>query len=175
MLECDKWCAEAVSCSSFDHNAVTGVCKLYATCTATAVAAVAEDRIYEKQTMTEDACDKLCYENERCVEFYMIPSTTPNLGSCRMYEAGCTQSGSVTGQSCYSPTPNVKPSSAGLECTHRPKHNANKDERDACTAHRYEKTQCELRTSDCVYNAWQPTWVKEAELACNCGTEDISL
>ena len=95
--------------------------------------------------------------------------------ACRMYKAGCTHTGSVAGQSCYWPTPNVKPSKAGLECTHLPKHNANKDERDACFAHRYDKTQCDVRSSDCVYNAWRPTYVKEAESACNCGANDNDL
>lgn len=93
-----------------------------------------------------------------------------------MYKKDCTHTGSVTGQSCYWPTPNVKPSKAGLECTHLPKHNANKDERDACTAHRYDKTQCDARSSDCVYNAWRPTYVKDTEKPnCNCGADDNSL
>jgi hypothetical protein len=100
------------------------------------VTATAADKVYEKKIMpgsTEEervsACDKQCFENEHCVEFFMVNQ------ACRMYSAGCTHTGAIMGQSCYVPTPNVKPSKAGLECTHLPKHNANKDERDACTAH----------------------------------------
>jgi hypothetical protein len=139
-------------------------------------------------------CDKKCYEHPECHRFVLtVDGQSLTNNKCALLRSGCAADMvheadvSKQGSDLFAPSPNEKPATATLTCTHSPKWNNDAAKRQRCKCKQpvgigadscqgqpaLTKDECEATELQgiCSYNPWKHTWVETANTGCSCAAE----